>query len=466
MASPDVLFKGISRRPSREYTRQALLRYQPKRVVTPCVGSFSLAAVAATVIAPGKIWASDVTLYSLAIGSAVAGRDFRVELLDTAGDVGEAIRPYLGGDVLTKAAAVLCGLRAVQFSGAKAKIHLLQKQRELLRRLDIYVPETKAHLQALAGQLSGLQYESRDLWEVLSEYKGDEQCSILLSPPRYTGGYTKMFEGIDTVFDWDNPSIAQFREEQHGELMEYLADAKAQVLMYYAGGHTDPSLEWGSPWNACFADKPSLSSNQALNWIVTNKPTGGNIAINRWALASKPQRYKLFDGQVTAESHVRAMPTTRATADYYRDLFIHKINSAYSVTYALLMLDGAVWGVTGLLTKDYKRGRNDHMIVVFAFTVPHSHPRLHKLTLLTVVSSWFYDDVFGASDWYQSRGRPGTVHTLMKTPYPESKTARGILTLDWRNRLPDGSYELHYSTELQVRSQRETVKLWLQKWGK
>lgn len=104
--------------------------------------------------------------------------------------------------------------------------------------------------------------------------------------------------------------------------------------------------------------------------------------------------------------------------------------------------------------------------VTFAFTVPHEkYGRLHKLTLMSIVSEWFWVDVLGQENWFSINGAPKNVKTVMLTPHPENKTARGILKLDDREQQPDGSYKLYYSAPTVQRSAADTIGEWAKKFA-
>jgi len=58
---------------------------------------------------------------------------------------------------------------------------------------------------------------------------------LLVNPPRYSGGYDRMFEGVDDVFDWDAPAAAQFVEQDYARLMEMLGGSAARPRLTRSG---------------------------------------------------------------------------------------------------------------------------------------------------------------------------------------------------------------------------------------
>ncbi len=270
MANPDILFRGIPRRRTRGYTARVLAKVKPEVVVIPCAGSFSLAMVARSAGVPAEnIVCGDISLYSTALGYALAGRDLALE---PKGEIGTLVEPYLI-DPVSKAAAVLFTLRLLQYRhrARTGKHHFVDHCRELTTNVETYVTELQVQIEAMCGQLNGIEYSACDMWKTLEDHRDNPDAVLLVNPPRYTGGYDKMFAGVEDVFDWPAPSVSQFVEGDYARLMELLGQSEALTLMYYATPHEDPTPLWGDPWRAVFADKPGNKRTAAINWIVANK---------------------------------------------------------------------------------------------------------------------------------------------------------------------------------------------------
>lgn len=291
-----------------------------------------------------------------------------------------------------------------------------------------------------------------------------------------TAGYDRMFKGIDSVFDWDVPEARQFTEKDYARLMEFLGCKPALSLMYYATDGPDPVEEqhWEAPWRSVFADRPGTIGMSAINWIVANRDPVG-IEASRARINIGEAKFPLFDMAITEEVDIRAARLDKVTGDFYRDLWIHKLPGSTTEVYVGVFADGHLMSVVGLHLADLRRGKKikkgekllEHCAsVTFAFTCPHPiYGRLHKLTLMSIVSQWFWEDVLGSESWYELNGAPKHVKTTMLTPYAENKTARGIMTLDTREQQKDGSYKLTYSAAVIARNRVETVKAWLSKFA-
>lgn len=481
MSNPNILFKGIPRSPTRGYTARVLTAVKPDLVVIPCTGSFSLAWVALQAgIAPNRIVCGDISLYSTALGNAIMGQDWRLEL--KADDLyAETVRQYLT-DPISKAAAVLLMVRILQFvrplaENGQEKAFYAHQRRELLHNAALYIDQLRDQIEALATTLKGLHYIAQDMWVTMEEYCGDAGVVALVNPPRYSGGYDRMFAGIDAIFDWDEPQASQFTERDYKLLMDTLGRQPALSLMYYATDGPEPveQQKWGDPWRSVFADRPGSMGRAAINWIVANRDPVG-VEASRAKINVGEAKYPLFDGVIESTSHIHALKVNKIVGDYYRDLFIHKLPGSTTEVYVGLMLDGHLMGIVGLHLADLRRGKvvkkGEKVLahcasVTFAFTCPHPvYDRLHKLTLMSIVSSWFWDDVLGKEAWYELNGTPKHVKTTMLTQHPENKTARGIMKLDTREEQKDGSYKLTYSAAVIGRDREGTLREWQTKFNK
>lgn len=475
MGNPDVLFRGIPRGPTRAYSAKVLAQVKAKRVVIPCTGSFSLAATATEAgVPPDRIFAGDISLYSTAIGNAIMGTDWEVELIDD-GEIGSAVKSWMDSPA-RKAAAVLFALRTCQYSGAKReeKLYYADRKRELLENADCYLGQMLDHVLFLAESLKGVTYVAQDMWKTMAEELDEPGTVHLCNPPRYSGGYIRMFAGLDQIFRFQEPEAKQFMETDYVPLMKMLAEKPVLTLMYYATPGEDPAPLWGPPWRSVFADRPAKIGAASINWIIANEDPAG-IQASRGRIVGGKGKYPMMQGEIRSGAVINGFRMDKQTGDYYRDLLIHRLEGSLSEIYAGINCDGKLLGVIGVHMHDlhslkkFKRGEKvleRCIAITFAFTCPNDvYTRLHKLTLMCAVSSWFWEDLFQHEQWFTINGGPKNVKSTMLTDHPENKTARGIMALDSREKQKDGSYKLAYSAAIIDRTREETVKEWQTKFG-
>lgn len=474
MALPDILFKGVPRQFTRGYTADVIRRTNPVTVFIPCVGAYALATSAVEAgVAPENIDCCDISLYSSVIGAMLSGNDdFRVEAIGRWEWLNEYMVDAKGfPDPIGKVAAVSLGIRLLQYESKKASLYQKERIRELMDGRDMYIQQIRATAERMDAKLGGLLYSAEDMWALMARAKAaherGDNVIMLCNPPRYSGGYDKMYAGVDDAFSWDEPKVDQFDEEDYGALMRYLADGP-RTLLYYAtpvSSSDNPADEFGPPWVSVFAARPKSGKTAAINWIITNKPDDKQKLQRSDVEGNIKGKYKLFrEGAITPESELRVVVETKEMASYYRDLFVHNLGLVNAERYKVLLLDGKLMAVVGVHLQNLRASGvlNNIAKLTFAFSADHpDYPKLHKLTLMSVVSSWFWEDEISDIE-----PMPKAVQTTMLSPHPEVKTARGIFKLKDRTYdAAQGQNKLAYYAELVHRTPKETIEEWMRRWG-
>lgn len=483
MALPDILYKGVPRGAARGATAEVVKRVRPERVVIPCVGAFALAqtVVETGVVRPEQIEGCDITLYSSVIGAMLAREPFRLEALGRF----EFLNDYWGAPTglmersLRQVAAVAWGIRVCQYEGKRDSLYMRERLRELWERKLDYLEQARLVAAGVRLKLQGLRYTLEDMDELLGRHgvvarggqamdsHDEEGTLILCNPPRYDAGYEKMFRGVEEVFDWDDPRVEQFGEREYPHLLERLA-CGPRTLVYYAtptATAEDPAEEWGPPWRSVFADRPRAGKGTAINWVTTNRIVDEPKLKRADVEPTIEGKYKLFkEERVTPASDLRVIVESREVVSYYRDLLVHRLALVNAERYKLLMIDGELLGCVGVHLQNLRASgvMNGVAKLVFAMSVDNpNHKFLHKLTLMSVCSSWFWKDEISDIE-----PLPRAVQTTMLTRFPEVKTARGIFTLKGREvNKKTGEFKLTYYSDVKERSARQTVEEWLRRWG-
>lgn len=472
MASPDILFKGIPRGPSRGYTAD-VLRALPKvgTVAIPCAGTFSLPVVAKTAgVVPSQVFCGDVSLYSHALGHAIMGEDFKLELKDDTGL--DYLKPLLKGGPIQKAAAVLYSIRVLQYHRKKKTPHWDMLRRELVENAGNYIVQLEEQIEGLQSALGGLTYRSQDLWVTLEQYANDPDNVILVDPPRYTGGYEAQFSGVAETWDWDEPEFKSFTDAHFPDLMTFLADKPALSLMYYMMPE-DPSPFWGEPWRAVFADRPGARRGAMIHWIVANR-SPIDLGVSRPIPSGAYRQFPLFNDEceIGPDSELRAMRLDKPTGEHYRDLLIHRLEGGQAEVYIGLFLDGRIFGVVGVSSQGILMveavGSDEQMTgyVTFHFTVrSERYNRIHKLALMSLASEWLWEEAFAHTSWFSALGAPTRMETSMLTDHPVVMTARGVFRLLSReDGTPPHKYRLIYEADIAKRTPEDTLGEFLKKW--
>lgn len=468
MSNPDILFKGVPRSPTRGFTAAALRQLRPEKAIIPCAGAFALASTAVQAgIAPKNIYCCDITLYSSVLGYYYSDDPIFPVQLHSLSELA-FLAPYLEESAASQVAAVTVGIRLIQLLSKSDSVYRAHRLRDMVLRIEEMIEQARAAAERNRKLLGGLHYITEDMWDLLARHVDDETAVILCNPPRYTGGYDKMYEGVGEHFIWDAPRVQQFTANDYPILTQYLGHARATVLLYYSTptvGGGDPAPAWGAPWVSVFAARPRTGVSAAINWVVANRPLTSALARQDTGRpAVKPPYPVLLDEEIAPDSVLEVRTEGRAVAEYYRDLLVHNLPASNAERWFVLLLDGRLLAVGGMTTKDWLAGSGSEVPkLVYLFTAPHKrYKRLQKLALLAVTSTWFYDRL----DRNDLRDAPPYVSTTMLSNYPEVKTARGILRLREREEINQGGfrYRLVYDGDVIARTAADTLGEWFRRW--
>jgi hypothetical protein len=465
MGKPDLIFAGVPNQTVRRYVADVIERTKPERVIIPCAGAFALATAARGAGMPAEsIICGDITLYSSVLGAYASGRgnEFRLEAKGDWAWLNETMYDDLG-----KVAAVILAIRVMQYD--RPALHYQTRKRELLTNASRYLMQIRETTARAFGSIAGLRYEARDIFDTLAEFEGDPAALLLIDPPWYRLGYTKMFKGVELAFDWDEPRVPEFDPADAKKMIDGLREsgAHAHALVFY-GVPTrqaiNPELEFGLPWKSVFIDRPKESGGSVATWLLSNKPDRlREMAVRHDIEQHERPRYKLFEGPILPDMTLQVKNEKQSVVSYYRDLLVHRLGLINSELYQVLLLDGMLLACLGFHVGTMRTSAQYGVAkLTFAFNVHHErYPKLNKLVLMCACSSWLWEPYL--SDIEEM---PTKVQTTMMTPYPETKIARGVMKMTARQKNADGTYKLTYYADIVQRTAEETLNLWLERYAR
>ena len=454
------IFLGLTPAAARSYLNRVygkLYRSKYRKLVFPCIGRFT--AVESAIQAgwdPKVIEASDISLFTSMLG--VLAQDGNIKSLNVR--FGERFE-HLQGKLKTKQAVgtimyvmKLCQLR-------REKIFERVVIDELEADPDVYIKQMSKKAWALAQRMEGITYQPRDMMDHIAKASKNSTTILYVNPPFWDGGYEKMWSMIGTDILWDAPDVPYFKvATQIDKLYDLLLNAKALTLFYrYAdnGSGLGEMLEG----HAVFANQ----AGGRHEYICTNRPDELDMIVQPQGITIvEPAPIPLLprDYEITEQSTAGIVQCTKGQALYYRDLFAHKLGVVRSEQYFLVLIDGYVMGVFGMMFDRVLGNKNGEVFEVFGFNVPSDkHKRLNRL-LMTVIMS---ED---ARRYYQSFC-PNSLRevdyfkTTCIATVPEVKANRGLLKVLDRKQRPDGRYHISYGGDFKPWSYQDAVRDWLQR---
>lgn len=349
--------------------------------VQPFCGRFGLSEVIAKVLGRAEnIWASDICVFSAIVGvylseQSLRGLGFHVD--------GEQLSQIVARSqsVDEHAASLLLVLKYAQLKHRKP-YYYQAAAKELLRNHATYIEHMANQLRQLKTNLQGIHFRLLDYKDEIEEHMHNPDALIVCDPPCYEKGYTNMFNPHG-FYSWKQPSIPEFSPAEFADLLRLCEESEATVLCMQYPSHEN--IGWPVVASCSMA-------NRRLNkyWnFVCNKPL--DVKVMRQMDEPVESQFEcFFDGEVQHGSKIHLVKVDKDVALYYRGLLVHKLADAGGDDHFLLLIDGKVAAVIGLVFNFFTRRGYDYIYLNYAIEVQNKNePRLHKLLTQLIFSRHF-----------------------------------------------------------------------------
>lgn len=467
-SSPTILFLNTWDAPERSFCRKVFAALPARgytRYVEPCSGAFAMPLVAAAAgwKAPA-MECSDVSLFSSIVGTLLAGGD--LDQLEVRFD-NEPV--WVNHD--EKPSAQAAGLLWLQlwarmlvrpeFAYWRALVEDLERRRQE------HITSIADRLDGLLGRLGGLTYQPRDMWAHIEAVADDPHTVISINPPTYRGGFEKFFDTGGRL-TWSSPPYEVFDPVPDIPRLIALMEGKPALLVCQQQREPGQSAH---P-RPVFARHLSLGQYVYLN---SNRPdevftiTGGPRVATRDPLDLSPAAVPMlgFDQEIRDDMAVQLLPVKAAVADWYRNLWMHRLVAVPGTFNLLVLLDGHAAGVIGYSTDSMtmtfpgasKWSR--HVIMRYAFGAPHATMRLTRLATALALLRSTLERYRNPKNTIVLAVASGVV-TVEYTRHPEAKGLRGLMKLANRQDHPDG-YKLVYAAPWSDSTPAQVLAEWLRK---
>lgn len=387
MSALSTIFVGVNPQQARNIIGEYVKSGKWTTFVQPFCGRFGLTEVIADLVeSPEHIWTSDICVFSAIVGYWLMGRSIN-ELGLALSDEALLLSPLVEG-AEEPAAAWLLVLKYAQLKHRKAYYYQCAAK-ELTRNWNVYLDRMTAQLKQLKSKLGGIQFRILDYKVEIQEHMHNSEALIVCDPPCYEKGYTNMFNPHG-VFSWNEPTVPEFRPAEFADLLRLCEDAEATVLCMQYPSHEN--IGWRV---VASCSMPNRRVNKYWNFVC-NKPLKPLVARDYPELV-RPEnaRFECFTkDEIQHGSKVQLLKVEKQVALYYRDLLVHKLADSGGDDHFLLLIDGKVSAVIGLVFNFFTRRGLDYIYLNYAIEVKNSHhSRLHKLITALVYSAQFKQEV-------------------------------------------------------------------------
>jgi len=162
---------------------------------------------------------------------------------------------------------------------------------------------------------------------------------------------------------------------------------------------------------------------------------------------------------LTSEIGVAQLPDS--IAFYWHDMFTRRLptNKAHFGVYVGVFIDGYLVGINGFAMADWMKGANYRAFLTFGEAVPCRPYRLNRLQLMLFTTQAFRRQLLS---WHKTCVWPlNSMETTILSRSPAVNSMRGIMKLQTREQLDDGTYRLLYRSDWKDQSYKDCLKQWL-----
>jgi hypothetical protein len=464
--SPAILFLSTWDAPERSFCKQvfqALPERGYTRYVEPCAGAFAMPVVAHAAGWKGPdMEASDTSLFSSIVGMML---DPTKDLADLQVAVDGMVMPLPHADKVEQAAFLLWLQLLIRTEVRPDVEYWRLLVQDIQTRQEEHCAAIGERLRGYMDKMGGMSYSPEDLWTHIERVADDPQAVVSINPPTYKGGFERFFDTKGRL-TWAEPPYSVFDPVEGNKRLTEMMEGKPALIL--AQQQKEPK-DCSHP-QPVFARHLSPGQNVYL-W--SNRPeeifeiTGGPKVSPKGGAVLTPASCPILpmDYDVTDESKIGLHLVSAQVADYYRGLWMHRLNAEPGGMNVLITVDGHAAGVIGYSAASMQTPYNDRwsesLILRFAFGAPHDTLRLTRLaTMIALLKSTPLLTLTPRNSIVLAAAE-GLV-TVEYTRHPEAKGLRGLMKLQDRQKHPDG-HKLVYWAPWRDSNPEDTLTEFLKK---
>ena len=429
-------------------------------------GGFAMPVVMASAgIKPERMRCYDISLYSSILGYAFSGKDL-VEL-----DVrknGKFID--IVGMAPTRAAAALLYEQAL---ARMEKNEEIQYYRNLVRNLkeqrEYHIEKIEESVKRMDAMLHGMYFENLYIWDALEKERNSENTFIVSNPPTYPGAYEKFFDTNGRV-TWKGDSIKYSVWYGKADCPKFMAKASDAKPLVFLLQHADKGkAATKRPVSSRYL---SLTQNVYYN---SNRPDevkkiNGLKETTANEVKRKKSKYPIMpkDHIITKESSISVFVEETQIAEYYRNMWLHRITGKAVTLNLCVVVDGYLAGFIGMdfnpLVRSYN-DKTDFIILSYATAAPSSRYRTARLLVHIAKSKKVLENALSVSKIYKLlfyTTQAVELCTVEYSRFHEVKGLRGLMKIRTKKHINDGLNALTYFARLNDKNEKECLSDWIE----
>lgn len=453
------IFLGNTPNEQRMFLKHTLSHLRQKgyeKIIVPCCGQFVM--VKAAIEAGYKkenIFASEISLFSNLLGYYYSEQninDIQYKVLD---EVESKKHKSFKTDE-EKLAQLFYLMKVAQIR--KDVFYENEYLIELIENREKYIKNLIETLKKHKAYYSGINYEHSDL-RLIIEKPYCNKTILLVNPPAFAKGYTKMFS-FGEIIEYD-PNVEEWdlKKEYLNTFQKCIDNDTTSIFyMYQKTGRLSEYAIFGKKYTNVRTDfwlitKPELVKDMKGYMDLVQK--------NEQLIHFK--KYKIADEtlEIKNNSKVDMVLIPKETAFLYRDLWAHKLGATNCEATHLILIDGLICGVVGWHTADLRRMKSDYIFEVFCFNPKTNYQKLNRLLMMFLTSmetkKLLLRDIFKTNRYFNLNG----VKTTCLSKYRKVKLNNGILNVTKREKMDNGLYKIVYETDFYNRTYNDCINIFL-----
>ena len=448
------MFFGTNPAVVSQFVYQELRDLPPGTVVhEPFAGNFVVSQLAHLVDPEGTCHSTDVSLYSRAIGYALADMPSEIHLKPEYREMFPIFDKELS--------PLEMGACMIFFSEA-GKIIKRQKVAFYRNLLIDMQANAEDYYNGILLKLSNFRDElpanfhfyGFDAVQLKPHMKAGD--FVFYDPPVLLGDYEAMFADMERCFTFDQPEYTQMDQDQKVKDLTELHEKGC--IVYYRTNEPADYLPDG--YREVFRYRYKYDAYYCLysNRTHSNRTFTGTFK----PLKSKAANYPLIfpRHEITADSKVEIIKTTGPIANHYRLLWVKKAEMKDAGIPYLIFIDGKLIGLVQLMSgMTYS---HDQAVIISDPAAPSSrYRRLSKLILYLTCTQEMLD-TFNSEVMWEHNG----FTTRVFTNYKVSMKYRGLFKLAERKDDKDGFYDyclIYQNRDRILPTFQDGLKAWLKK---
>lgn len=460
------IFLGNTGTEQRKFLKEALTFLKEKgyeRVHAPCCGQFAIAGCAVDAgFAPQNVFNSDFSLFSGVLGYFYSNRPISSMPLKISDD---HLAEIIASDApeIRKASEILLVIKKTQFRTHIAYEKAFVTEMEVNK--DYYLREIESKLATAKQRLDGINYDIRDLRDYVNN--GDqltEKDIVIINPPAYEHGYKRMFRHGELIKI--SVDIAEFMFKKEYVDLFTRSTWNKPLYIWLRNDAKNGLPEYFHPY-AVYAKE--FSVDRAEYWLCTRPAELETFLLNRNVWLDLPSKQKIhhfalfgIEDEIKPDSTVGVHKVDKQTADYYRELWAHKLGQTNAEAYYLIFIDKKLVGTVGFHSRDLRLMISDKLFENFCFNAPSTrYPKLNRLMMMLVTSAEMRDIFLMTSLKTNRMFHIAGLKTTCLSKYRKVKLNNGLLEITKKEKMKNGMYKIVYETNWYARTFQDCIKLFL-----